>query len=43
MKRMGKIIVALMLLAMLAMACSSYVCPAYSVDDTNEQTETVRS
>jgi len=42
MKRMGKIIAGLMLLAMLAMSCSQYVCPAYSTDTTNEQSEAER-
>lgn len=42
MKRMGKIIAALMLLGMLAMACNQYVCPAYQSDATEEQAEADR-
>ena len=42
MKRMGKIIAALMLLALLTIACSSQVCPAYSLDDQQEQADSDR-
>jgi PBP1b-binding outer membrane lipoprotein LpoB len=43
MKRMGKIIAALMLLALLTAACSTYVCPAYSSNTDQEQADTERS
>ena len=38
MKRIVKIAVALFLLAMLSLACSKYVCPAYTIDSEAEQT-----
>jgi PBP1b-binding outer membrane lipoprotein LpoB len=43
MKKIGKIIAVLMLLAMFAMGCSQYVCPAYANDDTQEQSNPERS
>lgn len=41
MKRIVKIVAALLLLAFVSIACSKQVCPAYSIDDKAEQTEEV--
>ncbi len=43
MKRIMKLIVALVLLAMLSVACSKYVCPAYTKEAVKEQGATERS
>jgi hypothetical protein len=43
MKRTLKIIAALMLLVMLAVACNHYVCPAYTKDTAIEQNEAEQS
>lgn len=43
MKRMMKVLAALLLLAMVAAACSHYVCPAYTNDTVKEQNDAERS
>ena len=41
MKQKGKLIAALLLFTLLTMACSQYVCPAYTIEDNTEQQENV--
>jgi PBP1b-binding outer membrane lipoprotein LpoB len=41
MKRIVKIVAALLLLAFVSVACSKQICPAYSIDSEAEQTEEV--
>jgi hypothetical protein len=43
MKRIMKVLAALLLLAMVAVACNHYVCPAYTNDTTKEQNSADRS
>lgn len=43
MKRIMKLIAALLLLAMLSIACSKYVCPAYTREAAQEQNDAERS
>jgi len=43
MNRMMKLIVAILLLTMLSVACSHYVCPAYTSNDVSELTEAEQS
>ena len=37
MKRIVKLIVAVVLLAMLSVACNNYICPAYTLEKAPEQ------
>lgn len=42
MKKVVKIVAALLLLAMFAVACNNYVCPAYSEDSSVQQNDSER-
>ena len=41
MKRIVKIVAALLLLVLVSAACSKQICPAYSIDSEDEPTEAV--
>jgi PBP1b-binding outer membrane lipoprotein LpoB len=41
MKRIVKIVAALLLLAFLSIACSQHICPAYTIENEAEQAQEV--